>query len=247
MAIDWESMFNEKWKEITPTYDARRQSYETMCDSEVNNLVSQRDLALAALNKTRDEALGNAYSTRRQAERRIPAMLGAQGINGGATETTLSRLFDAQMRANNAANTQYGTDSSELNQNYQNNNTSIQNRYMEALANLDKEKTDEARSMADFAWNAWYQQEQARIAQEQFDRQLQLERDKFDFDKTQAAASSSGGGSSWGSGSASTSSTGAVTNNAVYGNTYDMTEANRKNRNSNRSTNPYGGTSSLYR
>lgn len=110
-----------------------RQEDEAAVTNRYNTSVSQ-------LGKSRDKAMREAYITREQSRRDVPAMLAQQGITGGATETTLSNLYRNYMNARNAANESFDTNKVTLDNEYQSNMLKLRDSYDDTIANLEDKK-----------------------------------------------------------------------------------------------------------
>ena len=166
-------------------YADRRKNLEKARDEALAAQKTQYDNASLDLNKSHNKALQEAYITKMQSRKSVPQMLAQQGINGGASETTLSNINRAYQNARNTANDNYNTNKITLDTNYGDNTRQIRENYqdrLDALADVENETK--------MTW-AQYLAEQAAAA----------------------AASSGGGYGSYGSGSSSSNSAAAPTRN----------------------------------
>lgn len=105
-----------------------------------NNLASTKDLLGSAyensrqnLNANAEKALQEAYINRMMNERSLQNQLNAQGLNGGAAESTIASMLNNYGNARNNINTSVDDSLRELEQNYNSNLATAQQKYNDAL------------------------------------------------------------------------------------------------------------------
>lgn len=200
MAVNWDQIYNEKINELTAgNYGTQEQSLRDAYNNQVSALDAQRNATEKKLTDTRDESLRQAYITKMQSQRDMPSLMAAQGLGGGATETSIANMLRSYQSGRNAANKQYSGDLTTLEANYATNKNTLGSDLNTKLADLQAAKRAEALSLAQFAYQAAKAEEEAEA-----ERQRQAA----------AARSYSGGGSSAGT-TASTPTTNSVTGGYV--------------------------------
>ena len=178
---DLNQILKEVTTELTETYKPDYTKIEEQRAAEQKALDAERDRQQGILDRNLFNANQQAYITRMQAQRDMPQQLAAQGIRGGATETTLNNIYNNYLNARNAAKSSYDESTGALSSNYNTNNASLGSKYAQMIADLDSEKRNQALTLAQIR----YQQ-----AVEEEERQRQA---------AAAAAGSYGGGGGSGS------------------------------------------------
>lgn len=116
---------------------AREEAYQKATAQQKKNY----DYALGQVNNATDDALREAYINRMLTERNLQQQLTAQGLNGGASETTTASMYN-----------NYGNARNELERERQNQIGSISNTYQNNMAQLEAQRASgEAASLADYA------------------------------------------------------------------------------------------------
>lgn len=180
---DLNQILKEVTTELTETYKPDYTKIEEQRAAEQKALDAERDRQQGILDRNLFNANQQAYITRMQAQRDMPQQLAAQGIRGGATETTISNIYNNYLNARNAAKSSYDESTGALSSNYNTNNASLGSKYAQMIADLDSEKRNQALTLAQIR----YQQ-----AVEEEERQRQAA-------AAAARSYSSGGGGSSGS------------------------------------------------
>ncbi|BDF57514.1 hypothetical protein CE91St36_03310 [Christensenellaceae bacterium] len=193
MAVNWEDIFNQKWAEGQSGYEEQKKAYEDAHRGEQAAIDAQLKASTDKIAQTRDEALRQAYISKRQNEKTMPSLLAANGMTGGANETSVASLLRNYQNARNAANNSYASSEKDLRTNYDTNTATLGSRYANLLAQLQQKRRDDAIAQAQFAYNAQVEKEK----QEEEKRRWEAE---MAFRKQQIGGSSSGGGYSSGSG-----------------------------------------------
>lgn len=116
---------------------AREEAYQKAAAQQKSNY----DYALGQVNNATNDALREAYINRMLTERNLQQQLTAQGLNGGASETTTASLYN-----------NYGNARNELEKERQNQIGSISNTYQNNMAQLEAQRASgEAASLSDYA------------------------------------------------------------------------------------------------
>lgn len=224
MAANWKDIYNEKINELTAgNYGTQEQSLRDAYNNQVSALDAQRNATEKKLTDTRDESLRQAYITKMQSQRDMPSLMAAQGLGGGATETSVANILRSYQSGRNAANKQYSGDLTTLETNHATNKNTLGSDLNTKLADLQAAKRVEALSLAQFAYQAAKAEEEAEAERQR-----------------QAAASrsySSGGSRTSPSASSNTSRPGAK---GYGGYISPYAEQENAKKLAKLSTNPYG-------
>lgn len=176
---DLNEILKQTTQELTETYKPDYEKIEAQKAAEQKALDTERNRQQGILDKNLWNANQQAYITRMQAQRDMPSQLAAQGIRGGATETTLNNLYNNYLNARNTAKASYDDSTGALSSNYNTNLAALGSKYAQMMAQLDSEKRTQALTLAQ-------QKYQQALAEEEAAR---------------AAAAASRGGSGGGGGS----------------------------------------------
>lgn len=124
-----------------------REAYDSAAGSLKSNLNSTNDQLRASFNKSQgginydaERALQQAYINNQLSQRDLAQALTAQGLTGGASETTQASLRNSYGNSRNAIETERNGNLSDLNLNYNNNLSSALQAYNSAKANLDLQR-----------------------------------------------------------------------------------------------------------
>ena len=162
MAVNWDQIYNEKINELTAgNYGTQEQSLRDAYNNQVSALDAQRNATEKKLTDTRDESLRQAYITKMQSQRDMPSLMAAQGLGGGATETSIANMLRSYQSGRNAANKQYSGDLTTLEANYATNKNTLGSDLNTKLADLQAAKRAEALSLAQLAYQAAKAEEEA--------------------------------------------------------------------------------------
>jgi len=116
---------------------AREEAYNRGAEQQRNNY----NYAVGQVNDAANDALREAYINRMLTERNLQQQLTAQGLNGGASETTAASLYN-----------NYGNARNELERERQRQIGSLANTYQNNLAQLEAQRASgEAASLSDYA------------------------------------------------------------------------------------------------
>lgn len=161
---DLNQILKEVTTQLSETYQPDYAKVEEQRTAEQKALDAERDRQQGILDKNLFQANQQAYITRMQAQRDMPSQLAAQGIRGGATETTLNNLYNNYLNARNTAKASYDESAGALSSNYNTNLASLGSKYAQMIAQLDSEKRNQALTLAQ-------QKYQQALAEEEKKRQ----------------------------------------------------------------------------
>ena len=152
---DYSDYLNQMRAAAQSAYDrgmgALNSAYDAQMNSLNSNLSSARDQLLKNYNYSRGniandaaDSLRQAYINRMNSERNLGQQMSAQGLSGGATETTLAGMLNNYGNARNNINTTANRSYADLENNYNNNLASAQQAYNSAVANANLQKAQQA-------------------------------------------------------------------------------------------------------
>ena len=134
--------------------NALNSAYDEQMNSLNNNLSSTRDQLLKNYNYSRGNIANDAESSLRQAyinnmlsRRNLGQQMTAQGLSGGATETTLAGMLNNYGNARNDINNTANRSYAELENNYNSNLSQAQQAFNSAVANANLQKAQQAMSL----------------------------------------------------------------------------------------------------
>lgn len=154
-ANDYSDYYNQMKAAAQSAYDrgmsALNDAYGAQMNSLNDNLSSTRSQLLNNYNYSRNniandaaDSLRQAYINRMNSERNLGQQMSAQGLSGGATETTLAGMLNNYGNARNNINTTANRSYADLENNYNNNLASAQQAYNSAVANANLQKAQQA-------------------------------------------------------------------------------------------------------
>jgi len=152
---DYSDYLNQMKAAAQAAYDrgmgALNDAYGEQMNSLNSNLESARNQLLNNYNYSRNniandaaDSLRQAYINRMNSQRNLGQQMSAQGLSGGATETTLAGMLNNYGNARNNINTTANRSYADLENNYNNNLASAQQAYNSAVANANLQKAQQA-------------------------------------------------------------------------------------------------------
>lgn len=125
--------YNNSINALQDAYQQKLAGLQGNLASQQNLLKSNFDLSRNNLAAEAEKALQEAYINRMMNERSLQQQLNAQGLNGGATESTIASMLNNYGNSRNNINTAYGNNLAQLEQAYLNNLAQAQQSYNEAV------------------------------------------------------------------------------------------------------------------
>lgn len=137
-----------------------------MQQSDIDALSVQRDAQDKRLQGNRDETLRQAYITQEMNRRDLPAMMAAQGLTGGITETAANDLLRDYRNSTNAARKAYTDAYTDLSTTYDTNVASLNSAYAQKIMDALAQKRAEAQQKAQVAYQIKQAEEAAWAARQ---------------------------------------------------------------------------------
>lgn len=132
-----QNAYNSNMGALNSAVSNRRGSLESGYNSAKESLKRQYDQSVSDINADAERALRESWVNKRMTEKSLPQNLAAQGISGGASESTLARLNTDYGNSRNEVNTTRNDNLTEVGGIYQNGLAAAEQQYRDALSELD--------------------------------------------------------------------------------------------------------------
>lgn len=140
-------------KQMRAAQEAQRRAREEAYQRSAAQQKTNYEYGQGELNRATENALQQAYINKMMSERNLAQQLSAQGLNGGASETTTAGMLNNYNNSRNALETERQNQLASLENTYQNNMAQLENQrasgdaadlsqYQTNLANLTANNTD---------------------------------------------------------------------------------------------------------
>ena len=129
---------------LNDAYGAQMNSLNSNLESARNQLLKNYNYSRSNIANDAADSLRQAYINRMNSQRNLGQQMSAQGLSGGATETTLAGMLNNYGNARNNINTTANRSYADLENNYNNNLASAQQAYNSAVANANLQKAQQA-------------------------------------------------------------------------------------------------------
>lgn len=152
---DYSDYYNQMRAAAQAAYDrgmsALNSAYGEQMNSLRNNLNSTKGQLLNNYNYSKgnimsdaEQSLKEAYINRMLSEKNLAQRMSAQGLSGGATESTMAGMYNNYGNARNNINTQQNRSLSDLENNYNDNLAQAMQAYNSAVAQANLQKAQQA-------------------------------------------------------------------------------------------------------
>ena len=118
-------------------YASKRNNINSSFENTKMRLNDNYEHSKAGINTDAESALQQAYINKMLSLKNLPQQLAAQGLSGGASESTLAGLYNNYGNARNEIDRSRNDNLANLGQTYQNNLSDILNQYNSALSSAD--------------------------------------------------------------------------------------------------------------
>lgn len=132
---------------LNSAYDNQMSSLSDNLNETRNQLANQYNRSKQSITDDAANSLRQAYINRMLSERNLGQQMTAQGLNGGATETTLANMLNNYGNARNNINAQQNRSLADLEGNYSNNLSQALQAYNSAVANANLQKAQQAMTL----------------------------------------------------------------------------------------------------
>jgi hypothetical protein len=181
--------YNNNLNAINSMYGNRMSSLNSRYNSGRDTLSATNAQQQEALRKAKEQAQRQAYIQSQEAERDMQQNLSAQGLSGGASESTLASMRNNYASNRNSNEEEYLNNAASLNASYQSELANLENQYQQLIDALNAEKasaimqnenalanagTATINQFADYAYNMDYLNANAALNQQAQERQAEL-------------------------------------------------------------------------
>ena len=132
---------------LNSAYDEQLGSLKSNLSETRNQLLNQYNRSKGNIMTDAENSLKQAYINRMLSQRNLAQQMSAQGLNGGATETTMANMLNNYGNARNNINTTQNRNLSELEGNYSDNLSQAMQAYNSAVASANLQKAQQAMSL----------------------------------------------------------------------------------------------------
>ena len=132
-----EQAYNRNLENLNNMYNKQSGNLGTIYGNTMDQLEKNYNYSADNVNNSADKALREAYVQNMLAQKNLGQRLNAQGLTGGAAESTIAGLMNNYGNARNDIETQRMSDIANLLNTYQNNASSAEKQYNEALNDLE--------------------------------------------------------------------------------------------------------------
>lgn len=135
-----QNAYNANLSALTNAYNSRVGNLGANYESTKGQLADNYNMSVNNLNQNAENALREAYINRMQNERALAQQMALNGINGGASETTIANMLNNYGNNRNDINTQVANNLASLENAYNNNLASAEQNYNDALNNAENQR-----------------------------------------------------------------------------------------------------------
>jgi hypothetical protein len=135
-----QAAYDRNMATLNDTYERSMNNLRSNYDSTRGQLEASRNKSMNDINTDSEAAMRQAYINNMLSRRDLQQRLTAQGMSGGASETTRASLENNYGNARNQIDTTRGKNLSDLNETYNNNLAAALQQYNSQMSNLDMQK-----------------------------------------------------------------------------------------------------------
>lgn len=139
-----QSAYDRGMSALNSAYDNQLSSLSNNLNETRNQLANQYNRSKQNIADDAAASLKQAYINKLQSERNLGQQMSAQGLTGGATETTMANMLNNYGNARNEINTTQNRNLSNLEGNYSDNLSQAMQAYNSAVANANLQKAQQA-------------------------------------------------------------------------------------------------------
>lgn len=129
---------------LDEAYGSQLSSLRNNLNETKRSLLNNYNYSRGNIGRDAEDSLRQAYINRMQSERNLGQQMAAQGLSGGATETTLANMYNNYGNARSDINTQANRSYADLENNYNSNLSEAMQAYNSAVANADLQRAQQA-------------------------------------------------------------------------------------------------------
>lgn len=142
-----QSAYDRGMSTLNNAYNSQLNSLSSNLGETRSQLANQYNRSRSSINADAENSLRQAYINRMLSQKNLGQMMRAQGLTGGATESTMAGLFNNYGNARNNINTTLNKNLSDLEANYQSNLSQAMQAYNSAVASANMQKAQQEMSL----------------------------------------------------------------------------------------------------
>ena len=142
-----ENAYNRGMSALNSAYDSQMNSLSNNLSETRNQLSNQYNRSRGNISQDAENSLRQAYINKMLSQRNLGQQMSAQGLTGGATETTMANMLNNYGNARNSINNTLNNNLSNLEGNYSDNLSQAMQAYNSAVANANLAKAQQAMSL----------------------------------------------------------------------------------------------------
>ena len=158
---NYDSIYQEEYNKYLGDTERRIANAQTQAEE---SLKKSYDASKSKLDSSRQDALKQAYITKRIAQRDAPEQMAKHGLSGGYTESNLASIERAYANNRNAAQKTYDENLTSLDIGYNGDLASLRNSYLDMINAAKQNAASQALTSAAQRYNALKAEEEAAAA-----------------------------------------------------------------------------------
>lgn len=142
-----QSAYDRGMSALNDAYDNQIASLSNNLNETRNQLTNQYNRSKSNITRDAEGSLRQAYINNMMNRKNLGQQMSAQGLTGGATETTMANMLNNYGNARNGINTTMNNNLSNLEGNYSDNLSQAQQAYNSAVASANMQKAQQAMAL----------------------------------------------------------------------------------------------------
>ena len=144
-----QNAYNRGMSALNSAYDTQLGSLKDNLSETKNQLLNQYNRSKSGITTDAEDSLRQAYINNMLSQKNLGQQMSAQGLTGGASESTMASMANNYGNARNAINTVANTNLSNLEGNYSDNLSSAMQAYNSAVADANLKKSQQVMALED--------------------------------------------------------------------------------------------------
>lgn len=144
-----QNAYDRSMNALNSAYDTQMNTLSSNLGETKNQLLDAYNRSKSSVNQDAEASMRQAYINHMLSQKNLNQQLSAQGITGGATETTLANLANSYGNARNNINTTLNNNLSNLEGNYNSGLSQAMQAYNSAVANANMQKAQQRMALED--------------------------------------------------------------------------------------------------
>lgn len=142
-----QNAYNRGMSSLNNAYNSQIGNLKSNLTDTQDQLLKQYNSSRSSINSDAEDSLRQAYINNMLSQKNLGQQMSAQGLTGGASESTMANMANNYGNARNAINTVANTNLSNLEGNYNSNLSSARQAYNSAVADADARKAQQVMAL----------------------------------------------------------------------------------------------------